>query len=104
MKTIREPTEQDERLFSIYRSAGDLEIALEGIMRRDPDQLMTSAQSGIFNDVLSAARDLLPESRALRQDIEEAEYGMKASTAWRLLHITLVPTLHNALPDEYALR
>lgn len=104
--TLRRATfthsEQEDRMYSFYRTAGDLELALQSIARRDPTAALTPSQMTVFNEALRAAREMLPQSRALRDDIDEVDEYTDVAAAYRALHITLVPTLHNALPDDYA--
>ena len=94
-------TAEEDRTYTLYKSAGDLEMALESMMRRDPITRLTTSQVTIFNDALHAARALLPASRALREDLDEVDETSNAASAYRQLHLTLVPTLHNALSDDY---
>ena len=92
------------RLPALYDSAGDLQIALERIMD-NPQTLLTPGQIGAFNQILKDARELLPDSIALRDDIEEATEQTRPADLHHDLKTTLVPTLHNALPpDAYAKR
>jgi len=104
MRTTREPTQQEDPLYTLYKNVGDLEIALQTATRRDPTTPLTTAQMSIFNEALRTARETLPDSRALKEDIDEAGDETNAASAYRQLHVTLVPTLHNALPEDLAAR
>jgi hypothetical protein len=95
-------SEEEDSLYTLYRSAGDLEIALHNITRREPSAMLTPLQVTIFNEALRSARQMISHSRALREDIGEVNEDTSAAEAFRMLHVTLVPTLHNALPDDYA--
>lgn len=98
--------EARRRLPHLYAHAGDLEVELGGLTRRDPDLALTAAQVGRYNQLLRDAKAAVPGSIALREDaaeIEEGAYeGVRVADIYRALHTTIVPTLHNALPeDEY---
>ena len=89
------------RLDHLYTAASDLELELENAARRG--HILTAGQIGAFNSILHDCRDLLPKSVALREDVEEIDEPAKARTAevYRALHVTIVPTLHNALPEDF---
>jgi len=94
------------RLPHLYTHAGDLEVELGSLLRRDPDLALTPAQIGRYNQLLRDARMAVPGSIALREDVGEIEAheydGARVGDVYRALHTTIVPTLHNALPeDEY---
>jgi len=76
-------------------------LELENAARRG--HILTAGQIGAFNSILHDCRDLLPKSVALREDVEEIDEPAKARTAevYRALHVTIVPTLHNALPEDF---
>jgi hypothetical protein len=101
------PLEQIEpagRLHALYSRAGDFELELERAAARDRDVLLTIEQKDRFNDLLQMARRLVPNSIALKEDAEEAEEVTRALDAHHMLKITIVPSLHNALPAELAVR
>lgn len=102
----REHRDERARLSHLYTHAGDLEVELGDLARRSPDAPLTAAQVGRYNQILRDARDLIPASVALREDateIDEREtLSYRVADVHRWLHTALVPTLHNALPeDEY---
>ncbi len=87
------------RLPPLYDSAASLEIQLESALRH-PDAVLTAPQIGVFNQLLADARALLPNSVALREDIEEATENTRPADLYHDVKTTLVPTLHNALPPD----
>ena len=92
-----------ERLLALYRHGGNMELALQREQMRDGTTPLTAAQVGEFNHLLRTARELLPKSVALREDVAEiGERGMNAASAYRALRVTILPALHNALPEGYA--
>ena len=100
-------TEADapERLPYLYDLAGNLEVDLEGIAERHPTEALPAEHMDRYNRILRAARALLPNSVALKEDVDEIGADTRADRAYHDLHTTIVPTLHNALPeDEYRAR
>jgi hypothetical protein len=94
-----------EQLLTLYRHGGNLELALQREQSHDGTTPLTSEQVGDFNHLLRTARELLPNSKALREDVEEiGARGMNAASAYRALRVTILPALHNALPEDYASR
>ena len=94
-------TDTENRLLNLYRHGGDIEIALEGTARRDRTLLMAPAEVAAYNALLRDARQLVPNSVALRDDVGEADETTTAFDAHHALRLTILPTLHNALPDDY---
>lgn len=92
--------EAERRLPAVYDSAGNLQIELEGIVHRHPDALLTPAQIGAFNQILADARRLAPHSVALREDVAEVSEATRPEVVHHALKTTIVPTLHNALPED----
>ena len=91
------------RLPSLYRIAGDLQTQLEktpGGLTKMSTTTLTPAQVGSFNQLLADARAVLPDSVALREDVGEVDTNTRLLDAHHALKTTLVPTLHNALPNE----
>jgi hypothetical protein len=86
------------KLDGLYNSASRLEVELEGVVRRNTTPL-TAGQVGGFNAILKMARQLLPKSVALREDVDEIDGNTRPTDAHQALHVTIVPTLHNALPE-----
>lgn len=86
------------KLDGLYSSASNLETELEASVRHNTVSL-TPGQVGGFNAVLKMARELLPESLALREDLDEIDETARPIDVHQALHITIVPTLHNALPE-----
>jgi hypothetical protein len=86
------------KLDGLYNSASNLEVELEGVVRRGT-ALLTAGQVGAFNSVLNLARQLVPNSVALREDVDEIDTTVRPVDAHQALHVTIVPTLHNALPE-----
>jgi hypothetical protein len=86
------------KLDGLYNSASNLEVELEGVVRRGV-ALLTAGQIGAFNSVLKMARQLVPNSIALREDVDEIDTTVRPADAHQALHVTIVPTLHNALPE-----
>jgi hypothetical protein len=87
------------RLENLFVDAERLEVELETLVARGVLHL-TAGQVGRFNAVLRAAQDLLPDSKALREDAGPIDEDTHPSAAHHGLHLTIVPTLHNALPDD----
>ena len=87
------------RLPPLYDSAANLEVQMEGTLR-DPNAVLTPSQLGVFNQILADARALLPNSVALREDVEEATENTRPADMHHDLKTTIVPTLHNALPPD----
>lgn len=92
------PDDPALRLDNLYTHAGDLEVELEGVARRNAATL-SAGQIGAFNQILREARDLIPNSKALREDVDEIDATVRPADAYHALHVTIVPTLHNALPE-----
>ena len=95
------------RLERLWRSAGDFQVALEGVAAREPATPLTGEQVATFNQLLRDARELLPNSVALREDVEDMEEGDMEATAGGgvyFLRLTIVPALHNALPENLQAR
>ena len=93
----------EARLERLWRTAGDFQIELEGFANREPATPLTQEQVTQFNHVLRDARELLPKSIALREDVEDMETGEMEATAAGgayFLRVTIVPALHNALPEN----
>ncbi len=93
----------EARLERLWRVAGDFQIELEGFARREPATPLTAEQVAVFNRILHDSRAVLPKSIALKEDVEEMETGEMEATAAGgayFLRVTIVPTLHNALPEE----
>jgi hypothetical protein len=86
------------KLDGLYNSASNLEVELEGVVRRGVT-LLTAGQVGSFNSVIKLARQLVPNSVALREDVDEIDATVRPIDAHKALHVTIVPTLHNALPE-----
>lgn len=91
-----------DRVLQLYRHAGDIEVALEGASQRDAGALLTPAQVGAYNAIFRTARELFPNSVALREDAFEVDEkaGARAADVYRALRVGVLPTLHNALPEE----
>lgn len=96
--TDARPENDALKLDGLYNSASRMEVELEGVARRNTAPL-TAGQVGAFNSVLKLARQLLPNSVALREDVDEIDGTTRAADAHQALHVTIVPTLHNALPE-----
>ena len=94
-------TDTENRLLNLYRHGGDLEIALEGTARRDRALLMAPAEVAAYNALLRDARQLVPDSIALRDDVAEAGETTTAFAAHHALRLTILPALHNSLPEDY---
>jgi hypothetical protein len=96
-----ESDDPQRHLPSLYRIATDLQVTLENAPGglKTPDAPLTPAHVGSFNQLLSAARALLPDSVALREDVGEVDENTRRTDAHHALRTTIVPTLHNALPD-----
>ena len=92
-------------IVGLYEMATTLESEFRSLVLADSGATLTGAQTGAFNRLLAAARDILPHSVALRDDAAaiETDSGDPVDTAYRAVHVTLVPTLHNALgQSDYA--
>lgn len=96
--TITRPDDVALKLDGLYDSASRLEVELEGVVRRNTASL-TPGQMGGFNAILKMAIELLPHSVALREDVGEVDETTRPTDAHQALHVTIVPTLHNALPE-----
>jgi hypothetical protein len=94
-----DPNDAAHHLPSLYRIATDLEMSLANAPGRASGVALTPAQIGSFNHLLASARALLPNSVALREDVDEVDENTRLLDAHHHLHTTIVPTLHNALPD-----
>ena len=93
----------EARLERLWRTAGDFQIELEGFAQREPAMPLTAEQVTTFNHLLRDAREVLPKSIALREDVEDMETGEMEATAAGgayFLRVTIVPALHNALPEN----
>ncbi len=95
---VTQVDEDDLKLDALYNSASNLEAEFAGLARRGTAAL-TAGQIGAFNSVVKMARILLPKSIALRDDVDEIDATTRPADAHQALHVTLVPTLHNALPE-----
>lgn len=95
------PSEADTPL-AIYRRAAAMESKLRHLMDEEPHALLEGANITAFNQLLEAARHLVPNSVALRQDLEliDDTHVLAVDNAWHAVHVTLLPTLHNALPES----
>ncbi len=102
---IRRGGEQD-RLLMLYRSAGEMEATLRTMAEHDVFAYLTEPQVREFNQLVEAARRMVPDSVALKEDIDpidDEDDEVSAANAFRALHVTLLPALHNALPEnQYA--
>jgi len=87
---------------ALYDRAGNLEKELEAIARREPLTLLTPEQIRAYNHVLVQAKQLIPKSIVLKEDAPVIEDGdlPHAETFYRIVHTAIVPTLHNALPED----
>jgi hypothetical protein len=93
------PLEDDAlRLDGLYNSASNLEVEFETLIRRGTAAL-AAGQVGAFNSILKLARQLIPNSVALRDDVDEIDMATRPADAHQALHVTIVPTIHNALPE-----
>lgn len=103
---IRDTTEEETHatLNSLYNRAGNLEKSLEAIARREPMTLLTPDQIRTYNTVVEEAKKFLPNSVVLKEDAPIVEDGdlPHAETFFRILHMSVVPTLHNALVTDDA--
>ena len=97
-ETATQPSDDVLKLDGLYNSASRLEVELEGVARRNTASL-TPGQIGSFNAILKMALQLLPTSVALREDVSEVDETTRPADAHQALHVTVVPTLHNALPE-----
>ena len=93
-----QPSDDVLKLDGLYNSASRLEVELEGVVRRNVAAL-TPGQIGGFNAILKLALQLLPHSVALREDVGDVDEATRPADAYQALHVTIVPTLHNALPE-----
>jgi hypothetical protein len=93
---------ENDDMVHLYRQAATLESELRSSALTD--DLMTATQIGAFNRLVLGARELLPTSVALKQDIGTIDNGAaRAADIHRAVNVTLLPTLHNAMPEvEYA--
>ena len=98
MTNAAEMNDPDLKLDNLYRRAGDLEVELQALSRRD-EAVLTAGQIGSVNAILQEALELLPNSKALREDAEEIDEDTSPMDAYHMMHVTIVPTLHNALPE-----
>ena len=91
-----------DTLHGVYNRAGNLEKELEAIAERAPLALLSADQIRLYNAILAEARHLLPQSVVLREDAPDIEPGdiAHAQPFYRILHLAVVPTLHNALSVE----
>lgn len=96
--------EPDARLIALYERAGDLQLELERASSHGPNAPLSIEQIIRFNQILRAARETITSSIALREDVEEVDGDTRTIDAYHMLHVTVVPTLHNALPAELAAR
>jgi hypothetical protein len=87
------------RIPHLYDSAGDLQMQLEPALT-DYSFVLTPGQLGAYNQILRDARALLPDSVALRDDAAEADMNARPADLFEALKTTIVPTLHNALPQK----
>ncbi len=96
--------EASATLHSLYNRAGNLEKTLESVARREPLTLLTPEQIRGYNVVVEEAKRFLPDSVVLKEDAPIIEDGdlPHAETFFRILHMSVVPTLHNVLMDEDA--
>ena len=99
-----ERVEPEGRLHALYQRAGDFELELERAVAHDPNARLTEEQADRFNTLLHTARELITNSIALKEDSDDMETTTRAADAHRVMHLTVVPTLHNALPPELAAR
>jgi hypothetical protein len=84
---------------ALYDSAADLAMRLERGLT-DAAAALTPGEIGAFNQILADARRALPDSAALREDVADIDEATRPADAYRALHTTIVPTLHNALPPQ----
>lgn len=101
----RTPTFSDAAhtvLPALYDRAGNLEKELESLARREPLTLLTPEQVRGYNHILVQAKQLIPKSVVLKEDAPTIEEGdlPHAETFYRIMHTAIVPTLHNALPED----
>ncbi|MBC7806456.1 MAG: hypothetical protein H7145_09930 [Akkermansiaceae bacterium] len=91
-------------LNSLYNRAGNLEKSLEAIAKREPMTLLTPEQIRTYNHVVEEAKKFLPSSVVLKEDAPIIEDGdlPHAETFFRVLHMSVVPTLHNVLTNDDA--
>ena len=91
--------ETNTTLTLLWNRAGNLEKALESVARREPLTLLTPEQIRTYNSVVEDAKRFLPDSVVLKEDAPLIEDGdlPHAETFFRILHMSVVPTLHNAM-------
>ncbi|MBC8135070.1 MAG: hypothetical protein H8F28_04180 [Fibrella sp.] len=94
--------ESHATLNSLYNRAGNLEKSLESIARREPMTLLTPDQIRSYNVVVEEAKKFLPDSVVMKEDAPIIEDGdlPHAETFFRILHMSVVPTLHNVLTND----
>jgi len=104
-KNDRRPAIDEGTPLGLYRSASAMENRLRAMMSHDPYAPLTGEPAEAYNRLVDAARRLVPNSVALREDVDpvDAEHEMAIDDAFRAVHVTLLPVIHNALPEtEYA--
>lgn len=89
-------------LHGLWNRAGNLEKSLESIAHREPMTLLTPDQIRSYNVVVEEAKKFIPDSVVLKEDAPVIEDGdlPHAETFFRILHMSVVPTLHNALTKD----
>lgn len=97
---MRVPPESRHILPGLYDSASNLALELERVFGRDATAALTPGQIGAFNQIVVDAKNALPDSVALREDAGEVDAATRPIDAHHILRTTIVPTLHNALPDD----
>ena len=92
-------SEVEDPILGLYHRAGNLEKSLEAIARRNPLTILTPEQIRDYNSVVESAKTFLPTSVVLKEDAPIIESGdlPHMETFFRILHTSVVPTLHNAL-------
>ena len=104
-KHDRRPEVDEGTPLGLYRAASAMENRLRAMMNQDPYAPLTGEYADTYNRLIDAARRLVPTSIALREDVEpiDAEHEVDVDAAFRAVHVTLLPAIHNALPEtEYA--